>query len=115
MLDTYTFAGMLWKYNKNNQTLESRTGGHWKFQDIRWKIPDEGKTNTIEEMGTSKALGSRKNVSNIVILETLDASKFQMWTRSKKTSSDYFTLRHSISGKFLSKDMTLTGDHLILI
>ena len=84
---------------------------------MKWKIPDEDETGTIQEIGSSKVLGLKNNATKKrtdVILETFEGSEYQMWTRSKKTSDGYFTLLNPISGRALS-EMKLTSENYLII
>ena len=66
-------------------------------------IPNEGETGTIEDSDTLKVLGLGLDTDEFapVFLESFDGAEDQMWTRSKRTSTNGFTLKNKASGMFL--------------
>ena len=66
-------------------------------------IPNERETGKIEDVETKKVLGDRgfSYENDDVILQTIDGSQNQSWTRSKDTGNGYFTLENKLSQQIL--------------
>ena len=96
------FKGCLWKYEEQNQNLTTKNGD-WKYATRKWMIPNERETGKIEDVETKKVLGDRgfSYENDDVILQTIDGSQNQSWTRSKDTGNGYFTLENKLSQQIL--------------
>ena len=97
--------------------------GDWQYLTKKLVIPNEGGTSKIKEISTSKVLGLHLSGWELnfekSIFDYVDKWKFQIaynfnksvsedmkttilrFTRSKKTSDGFFTLRNQFSGKYL--------------
>ena len=68
----------------------------------RWRIPDAGKTTTIQNIHTNKFLTVNSETAGSAV-ESMDATGVeQEWERSPTDSSGYFTLKNPYSGRFLT-------------
>ena len=90
----------------------------------KWIIPNEEDTGIIELAGSSEVLApifssvplmyrlpNNKTMFSPTTLQvmTFNNSDHQLWYRSKKSKSGFFTLKNVMSGKYLSRSKT-TGN-----
>ena len=133
------FLAQLWKYDETRKLLTNKKGGQM-FTNEKLTLPLQGKHGKIinssgQVLGIKKEpdiksdSGERKldffellGLNEVdeeeigVILQDSSDSKFQNWFRGMPNSSGHFTLKNSITGRFLtatsmrSTKTTVTGN-----
>ena len=136
------FLAQLWKYDETRKLLTNKKGGQI-FTNEKFTLPLQGKHGKIinfsgqvlgiknepdiksnsgdrkldiwERIEASLGLDEEDEEEIGVILQDSSDSKFQNWFRGMPNSSGHFTLKHSITGRFLtatsirSTQTTVTG------
>ena len=104
---------ILWKYNDSSKSLQNKAGD-WLYKTKKLAIPSEGATNKIVDIDTAKVLGpSYFSWGFAFEKEIFDSYLYQhasehmktailKFTRSKKTSDGFFTLKNQLYGEYLA-------------
>ena len=123
------FLAQLWKYDETRKLLTNKKGGQI-FTNEKFTLPLQGKHGKIinfsgqvlgiknepdiksnsgdrkldiwERIEASLGLDEEDEEEIGVILQDSSDSKFQNWFRGMPNSSEHFTLKNSITGRFLT-------------
>ena len=123
------FLAQLWKYDETRKLLTNKKGGQI-FTNEKFTLPLQGKhgkiinfsgqvlgiknepdiksnsgdrkLDTWERIEASLGLDEEDEEEIGVILQDSSDSKFQNWFRGMPNSSEHFTLKNSITGRFLT-------------
>ena len=123
------FLAQLWKYDETRKLLTNKKGGQI-FTNEKFTLPQQGKHGKIvnfsgqvlgiknepdiksnsgdrkldiwERIEASLGLDEEDEEEIGVILQDSSDSKFQNWFRGMPNSSEHFTLKNSITGRFLT-------------